>query len=227
MQPSLEHTCSRVCSPLCLTVLILPADGCQAPVILANTYRMSGPGPWTRRSHSVRAAGNCSAGLLATLAGSTFGQVIDALQKALEERVDQHLCELPQVVFIGSEDAGKSSLLENLTKQRLFPAGNGLQTRCPVVVDLHPCHGEGSPVYSVHRAGHGARTSHTSMEQALQAIQTRMPPAGTIESTPLEVTITAVSANAKKQAPLQNCMLGRPGEHRLLMKICAWVRTSV
>jgi len=41
---------------------------------------------------------------------------------------------LPQVV--GSEKAGKSSMLEAITKCAIFPRATGIMTRCPVRFEL-------------------------------------------------------------------------------------------
>ena len=134
------------------------------------------------------------AGLLVTLRGGTFGQVIDALQRALQGSVDSHLCDLPKVIVIGSESVGKSSLLENLTKLRLFPSGDGLKTRCPIALNLHPSVDRDGPIYEVSKAGHRALPETTDIEVALQRIQAFMPREGTIDAEPIQVKVTAVSS---------------------------------
>lgn len=131
-------------------------------------------------------------GLLDTLASGTFGQVIDSLQQALEGKVDMLLCPLPKVVVIGSESVGKSSLLENITKQKLFPAGEGQQTRCPIVLNLFPSSKEGLPVYTVFKADSPVELATTDPAEALKQIRSKMPPVGQINSAPVEVNITAV-----------------------------------
>ena len=131
-------------------------------------------------------------GLLDTLASGTFGEVIDALQQILEGKVDSLLCPLPRVVVIGSESVGKSSLLENITKQKLFPAGEGQQTRCPIVLNLFPSSDKEGPIYTVSKAGVSAGPPTTNAAEALKQIREKMPPVGHIHPDPVEVSITAV-----------------------------------
>ena len=44
---------------------------------------------------------------------------------------------LPNIVVIGMENVGKSSLIERLTKCRIFPKDHKFCTRCPVKLQLH------------------------------------------------------------------------------------------
>ncbi|ODM87039.1 Dynamin-A, partial [Orchesella cincta] len=43
---------------------------------------------------------------------------------------------LPQIVVIGSQSSGKSSVLENLVGQPFLPRGSGIVTRCPIVLRM-------------------------------------------------------------------------------------------
>ena len=166
------QTLKQVCRP------------CDLPAHAPHRFRSSVSGP------AMVDAG--LAGLLVTLRGGTFGQVIDALQQALQGSVDSHLCNLPKVVVIGSESVGKSSLLENLTKLKLFPSGDGLKTRCPIVLNLHPSIDKEGPIYDVSKAGNKPLPETTDIDVALQRIQAFMPPEGTIDADPIEVNVTAV-----------------------------------
>lgn len=49
---------------------------------------------------------------------------------------EQHNFALPKVITIGNESTGKSSLLENITKCKLFPRERGQCTKCPIYVKL-------------------------------------------------------------------------------------------
>jgi len=44
--------------------------------------------------------------------------------------------ELPQIVVIGSQSAGKSSVLESIVGKDFLPRGTGIVTRCPLVLQL-------------------------------------------------------------------------------------------
>lgn len=43
---------------------------------------------------------------------------------------------LPQIVVIGSQSSGKSSVLESIVKRDFLPRGSGIVTRCPLVLQL-------------------------------------------------------------------------------------------
>lgn len=43
---------------------------------------------------------------------------------------------LPQIVVVGSQSSGKSSVLESLVGKDFLPRGNGIVTRCPLVLQL-------------------------------------------------------------------------------------------
>ena len=44
--------------------------------------------------------------------------------------------ELPQIVVIGSQSSGKSSVLESIVGKDFLPRGRGIVTRCPLVLQL-------------------------------------------------------------------------------------------
>jgi GTPase SAR1 family protein len=41
------------------------------------------------------------------------------------------------VVVVGSQSAGKSSVLENIAGQSFLPSGTGVVTRCPIEIRMH------------------------------------------------------------------------------------------
>jgi dynamin 1-like protein len=43
---------------------------------------------------------------------------------------------LPQIVAIGSQSSGKSSVLENIVGREFFPRSNGICTRRPLKLEL-------------------------------------------------------------------------------------------
>jgi dynamin GTPase len=46
--------------------------------------------------------------------------------------------DLPQLVVIGGQSSGKSSVLENLVGRDFLPRGSGIVTRRPLVLQLQP-----------------------------------------------------------------------------------------
>jgi dynamin 1-like protein len=43
---------------------------------------------------------------------------------------------LPQIVVVGSQSTGKSSVLESIVGRDFLPRGSGIVTRCPLVLQL-------------------------------------------------------------------------------------------
>lgn len=50
--------------------------------------------------------------------------------------IEKEIIKLPQIVVIGSQSAGKSSVLENIVGQDFLPRGQGIVTRCPIILQL-------------------------------------------------------------------------------------------
>lgn len=44
--------------------------------------------------------------------------------------------QLPQIVVVGSQSTGKSSVLESIVGRDFLPRGSGIVTRCPLVLSL-------------------------------------------------------------------------------------------
>jgi hypothetical protein len=44
--------------------------------------------------------------------------------------------ELPQIVVLGAQSTGKSSVLESIVGRDFLPRGSGIVTRCPLVLQL-------------------------------------------------------------------------------------------
>ena len=64
--------------------------------------------------------------------------IIARLQQALN-MVDSSdkILELPQIVVVGSQSSGKSSVLENVVGRDFLPRGSGIVTRRPLVLHLY------------------------------------------------------------------------------------------
>ncbi|XP_054283484.1 dynamin-1-like protein [Macrosteles quadrilineatus] len=61
-------------------------------------------------------------------------EIINQLQDVF--LISGQVVDLPQVVVIGSQSAGKSSVLEHLVGKSFLPRGVGVVTRCPLVLQL-------------------------------------------------------------------------------------------
>lgn len=51
--------------------------------------------------------------------------------------IGQQSIDLPQIVVVGSQSAGKSSVLENIVGRDFLPRGTGIVTRRPLVLQLY------------------------------------------------------------------------------------------
>ncbi|UYI28495.1 dynamin [Encephalitozoon cuniculi] len=59
---------------------------------------------------------------------------------------------MPQIVAIGSQSSGKSSVLEQIVGREILPRGTNLVTRCPVILHLRRCRDKAESVVFDHVA---------------------------------------------------------------------------
>jgi len=62
--------------------------------------------------------------------------VVIKLQEAFEAISARNNSELPIIVSVGSQSSGKSSVIESIVGKDFLPRGNGIVTRCPLVLSL-------------------------------------------------------------------------------------------
>jgi GTPase SAR1 family protein len=62
--------------------------------------------------------------------------IIMKLQDAFNAINVRNQIELPQIVVVGSQSTGKSSVLESIVGRDFLPRGSGIVTRCPLVLQL-------------------------------------------------------------------------------------------
>lgn len=62
-------------------------------------------------------------------------QVINKLQE-VTSLLGQDALSLPQIVVVGDQSSGKSSVLESLVGQSFLPRGSGIATRRPLILQL-------------------------------------------------------------------------------------------
>lgn len=62
--------------------------------------------------------------------------IIMKLQDAFNAINARTSIELPQIVVVGAQSTGKSSVLESIVGRDFLPRGQGIVTRCPLVLQL-------------------------------------------------------------------------------------------
>lgn len=62
--------------------------------------------------------------------------LIMKLQDAFNKLGKSSTIELPQIVVVGGQSTGKSSVLESIVGMDFLPRGSGIVTRCPLVLQL-------------------------------------------------------------------------------------------
>uniref|UniRef100_A0AC34QES9 Uncharacterized protein n=1 Tax=Panagrolaimus sp. JU765 TaxID=591449 RepID=A0AC34QES9_9BILA len=63
-------------------------------------------------------------------------KIMNQLQDVFQA-VEQEESQLPQIVVIGAQSTGKTSLIESIVGRDFLPRGTGMVTRCPLVLHLH------------------------------------------------------------------------------------------
>ncbi|OAG29592.1 dynamin 1-like protein [Nematocida displodere] len=69
---------------------------------------------------------------------------------------------LPQIVVVGAQSSGKSSILENIVGGDFLPRGPGMVTKRPLMIQIVPSKDESSPVQAVF--GHAPHTYYHGLE---------------------------------------------------------------
>lgn len=62
--------------------------------------------------------------------------IVMKLQDAFNAINVRNMIELPQIIVVGSQSTGKSSILESIVGKDFLPRGSGIVTRCPLVLQL-------------------------------------------------------------------------------------------
>lgn len=63
-------------------------------------------------------------------------QLTNKLQLALASISSYESLDLPQIVVVGSQSSGKSSVLETIVQRDFLPRGSGIVTRRPLILQL-------------------------------------------------------------------------------------------
>merc|ERR1711991_915568 len=70
----------------------------------------------------------------ATAVGSQLIPMVNSLQSVFAQAKQDF--DLPQIVVVGSQSSGKSSVIETLVGKDFLPRGRGIVTRVPLVLQL-------------------------------------------------------------------------------------------
>ncbi|KAI8629290.1 Dynamin central region-domain-containing protein [Xylariaceae sp. FL1651] len=98
---------------------------------------------------------------MATL-GDDLLRVVNQLQDLVFNTIGTDSLDLPQIVVVGSQSAGKSSVLENIVGRDFLPRGSGIVTRRPLILQLINVEEEdegGSDLHAAYRNPTQARRS--------------------------------------------------------------------
>src|SRR5271156_2737155 len=87
---------------------------------------------------------------MANLGEDLLGTV-NKLQDLVFNTIGNDSLDLPQIVVVGSQSSGKSSVLENIVGRDFLPRGTGIVTRRPLVLQLI----NRRPVTAAHKAAAG------------------------------------------------------------------------
>lgn len=89
--------------------------------------------------------------------------IVNKLQDVFSA-IGQTPIDLPQIVVIGSQSSGKSSVLENVVGRDFLPRGTGIVTRRPLILQLYNTAGTvgGKRASSSNGAGSTAATGSTA-----------------------------------------------------------------
>ncbi|KAL5116264.1 Dynamin-related GTPase protein [Pleosporales sp. CAS-2024a] len=68
--------------------------------------------------------------------GEELLNVVNRLQDLVFNTIGNDSLDLPQIVVVGSQSAGKSSVLENIVGRDFLPRGSGIVTRRPLILQL-------------------------------------------------------------------------------------------
>ncbi|KAG8183571.1 hypothetical protein JTE90_025131 [Oedothorax gibbosus] len=91
---------------------------------------------------------------------------------------------LPQIAVVGSQSAGKSSVLENIVGREFLPRGKGVVTRRPTLIQLYPTKEEEYGVF-----GHKPDERFFDFGNIRHEISAQMPPPNTFDSRPIQLKI--------------------------------------
>lgn len=128
-------------------------------------------------------------GIIGTLVNSSFGSFNKAVEN-IRPLIPEVRLTLPRVVVVGGRDAGKSSLLENITKCAIFPRDKGVCTRMPIKFNLQQVQSqEASSCAIIYK---GVRSSIEFVDDVLSKVTSTMRSIGTFSTEELVIELKQV-----------------------------------
>jgi hypothetical protein len=92
---------------------------------------------WSRNKNtSVQSEWFQGLNIFDVMSDSIYGKIQNIFTNGLLSLKSLEEYNLPKVIVIGNESAGKSSLLENITKCEIFPKSGKLCTKCPIHIKM-------------------------------------------------------------------------------------------
>jgi len=103
-----------------------------APKMAAGS---GGPSATGSGSHHA-SVGSAAAAAVADRGMQSLIPIVNKLQDVFAA-IGKHPLDLPQIVVIGSQSSGKSSVLEHIVGRDFLPRGTGIVTRRPLILQLY------------------------------------------------------------------------------------------
>ena len=63
--------------------------------------------------------------------------LLNTLHELINKTSVQHQINLPEIVVVGDQSSGKSSLLQSIIQRDILPRGGGIVTKCPLRLSVH------------------------------------------------------------------------------------------
>ena len=61
-------------------------------------------------------------------------EIVNRLQELMAKAVVHNKLHLPQLVIVGAQSSGKSSIIESIVGKEFLPRGTGIVTRRPLIL---------------------------------------------------------------------------------------------
>ena len=97
--------------------------------------------------------------------------------------------QLPEIVVVGSQSAGKSTVLEALIGYNILPKGKGMVTRCPIKVYLHRIKEDVLPYAKCEELLEKGQTSIEEIAKLIEEKNGRLKGESSVSDKPLEIHI--------------------------------------